>query len=403
MASDAVIQFHNQLMAQERARVLDRIAYGTKATSPQIVMARRMNSLYYSNPLPDNSSGSKNRPIGAAKDESGRADANQQVAMAQGQHHFPHEGMPHGGMRGGVLRNYKYAKMILERRGRNTEDINLASQGLPPVPGPLLELSDVESRKLELDTLITSLDDAIATGNITQLTVAEIKNIPRLMVSLAPTFTQNDITSLIRQFQDMTEELEVSNNRTAQRIMDYFEDKVLLFLKALAEIINLQPQDKILAIRQLIKEIFKYDAEKKKSSPSAIAEEPENEMQQGPPGPPEEPPEEEQPEPEERLQPVIRHRPIIAQQPPPEEEEAIEPIEEEPVADDRADAAREYINNLRGRANRVPKELVELYEAATRRSAEGKNFGKLRTALLNWIKRNEGSPRFDAWYESQFD
>jgi hypothetical protein len=262
-------------MAQERARVLDRIAYGTKASSPQIINARRLNPLFYSNPLPDNSSGSKNRPIGAAKDESGRPDANMLVAMAQGHAHFPHEGMPHGGMRGGVLRNYKYAKMILERRGRDSEDINLASQGLPPVPGPLLELSDVESRKLELDTLITSLGDAIEVGDVTQLTVGELKNIPRLMVALAPTFTESDIVSLIRQFEEMVESLEVSATRSAQRIIDYFQDKVLVFLKATLQLVNLQPQDKDRAIRQMVKELFKYADQQRMSFPAADVQKPE--------------------------------------------------------------------------------------------------------------------------------
>lgn len=268
MAMDIVQSWHDQLMAQERARVLDRIAYGTKATSPQILMARRMNSLYYSNPLPDNSSGSKNRPIGAMKDESGRADANQQVAMAQGAHHFPHEGMPRGGMRGGVLRNYQYAKTILSRRGRDTEDINLASQGLPPVPSPLLELNEVESRKLELDTLLQSLSNQIEIGDITSLTIGELKNIPRLMVALAPVFTENDIAQIIRAIDVLLRELEESVDEDTPRgknavvLYNYLDTRVRGFLEAIMKIINLSPEEKALAVRQLSKEIFKLSPTK---------------------------------------------------------------------------------------------------------------------------------------------
>lgn len=392
MASDITRDWHNQLMAQERARVLDRIAYGTKSSSPQIVNARRLNPLFYSNPLPDNSSGSKNRPIGATKDESGRPDANMIVAMAQGQAHFPHEGMPHGGMRGGVLRNYKYAKMILERRGRDSEDINLSSQGLPPVPGPLLELSDVESRKLELDTLITSLNDAIEVGDITQLTVGELKNIPRLMVALAPVFTENDIVSLIRQFEEMIESLEVSATRAAQRIIDYFQEKVLVFLKALLHIVNLQPQDKDLAVRQMVKEVFKYSERTKPSQQAMPAEQVPQGPPQGPPQPPPGPPqrgeeeeeaEEEAEEEEEQARPEPRPRPRVARN----EDDA------------KAEEARRVINTYEGRANRIPAELADMYEKATRRGVEGKNFGKIRSALLNWVTRNKGNARFNEWYD----
>lgn len=269
MAMDVVSNWHNQLMAQERARVLFRIANGTKASSPRILNARREMPLFYSNPLPDNSSGSKNRPFFASKDESGRPTADQIVAMNQHKAHFGHEGMSDAdAMRGGVLRQFNYAQQILKRRARDTENINLASQGLPAEPAPMLELSEVESRKLELDTLLQSLSNQIELGDITSLTVAELKNIPRLMVALAPVLTEGDITQLIRTIDNLLMELEESVDEETPRgknaiiLYRYLDNQVRGFLEAIMEIINLSPEDKALAVRQLTKEIFKLSPTK---------------------------------------------------------------------------------------------------------------------------------------------
>ena len=192
MALPIVSDFHNQLMAQERARVLLRCANGTKASTPQILNARRIMPLFYSNPLPDNSSGSKNRPIGFSKDESGRPDANMIVAMNQGKPHFPHNGMSEQqSMRGGVLRNFKYAQEVLKRLGRDTENINLSSQGMPGVPEPTMELNDVDSRNLELNNLLSGIEESIQLSSISSLTISELKNVPRLLIYLAPTFEED--------------------------------------------------------------------------------------------------------------------------------------------------------------------------------------------------------------------
>ena len=256
--------FHNQLMAQERARVLLRISQGTKASSPKILDAKRMMPLYYSNPLPDNSSGSKNRPFFSSKDESGRATADQIVAMNQRRPHFGHDNMSDKeALHGGVLRHYAFARQILQRRARDTENINLASQGLPAEPSPLLELSDVESRKLELDTLLQTFTNQIEIGDITGLTIAELKNVPRLMVALSPVLTQNDITQLINTIDNLIMELEkytserTATGKNAVILYNYLDTRLRGFLQALMKIINYSPEDKVIAVRQLSKELFK--------------------------------------------------------------------------------------------------------------------------------------------------
>jgi hypothetical protein len=203
MASPTALGFHAQKMIQEQERVHLRIAYGTKASSPEIRNVRRMNPLNYYNPLPDNSSGSKIRPFFSSKDESGRPNAMEIVAMNQSK------------MSGGVLTDYRYARKVLDQRARDTTNMNLEAQGLPPVPSPILQLDEVESRILELSTLLSGINDAIDAGDISQLTVNELKNIPRLLVAIAPALSQSQIVELDRYIIDIIQSLESAENLSA--------------------------------------------------------------------------------------------------------------------------------------------------------------------------------------------
>lgn len=282
MALQAVQNWHMAQMAQERARVAARIAYGTNASSPQTVSARRANPLYHSNPLPDNSSGSKNRPFFASKDESGRASADQLVAMAQGKAHFGHEGMPdHVAMRGGVLRNYKYARMILNRLGQDSENINLASQGLPPAAplGPGLELTDIDSRNMELDAALAYISDSVDSDAISSLTINELKNVPRLMMYLAPSFDDGRITDLKDAINNILTVIDTtypatSNSdkaRNAERISKFLQT-VSNFLTEFSKYVEFSLEDKQTAALQLGKQIFKLSIKSKAASKESPSE-----------------------------------------------------------------------------------------------------------------------------------
>lgn len=188
-----------------------RIANGTKATSPDILMARRLEPLYYANPLPDNSTGSKNRPFFENKDESGRPNAMEQVAAKQT-------------MQGGVLKNYAYAKKVLAQRARDTTNQDLQKEGLPPVPSETLQLDPTESMNMELSNLIQALQNAIQDQTLDTLTVNEIKNIPRLIVALSPTYTQDDVATLLDIIGEMQESLQDATAKSGPR------DRLLAFL-----------------------------------------------------------------------------------------------------------------------------------------------------------------------------
>jgi len=271
MASAISQGYHAQLMGQERERVMLRIQQGTKASSPQTLNVKRMKPLYYSNPLPDNSSGSKNRLFFENKDESGRPNAMEQVAMRQRGMHIE----------GGVLKNFKYAQKILGQRARDTTNLRLATEGLPEIPSPILQLSPEESMNMELNALITSLQNAIDEMTLDALTVNEVKNIPRLLVALAGTYTQEDVANLLDIVQGMQTQLETINTPPANRVMSFLSESLEPFLVGLVDtragqtiadtamrnkkpdirtsgqaIVDMEPQNKEPAIRALAKKYF---------------------------------------------------------------------------------------------------------------------------------------------------
>jgi hypothetical protein len=191
MATPAVQQFHNDNMRQERERVLLRIANGTKASSPNVISIRQSHPTYKG--LPDNSTGSRTMPFFASKDES----------------HCPIEEKIR--MRGGVLHTKagkEYGYEILKRRARDDINQRAAVEGLPPTPAPLTELSEEESKSLELDQLLNALNDAIATGDVRAINQSiNITLLPRLMVALAPTFSGAKLGALESFISDMWDKL----------------------------------------------------------------------------------------------------------------------------------------------------------------------------------------------------
>lgn len=243
MASPAVIEFHNQIMAQERARVALRIAQGTKASSPNLLSARWRKHDFKG--LPDNSVGSKNLPFFLNPNQSDK------VLEAKS-------------LTGGVLRDYKYAKYILNRRARDTTALDMEKEGIEPPAQPLLELSDEESRGLELNNLLQTLQDAIELGDVADVsaTIPELKNILRLFVSLIPTFTDQQLTEFMRFFQGMVEDLNAIIDDTNQRREPLvqtrnFIQKLWEFVKEFIPFSNRSRADKDAKAKSLLKEIFK--------------------------------------------------------------------------------------------------------------------------------------------------
>jgi hypothetical protein len=232
MASDEIRAFWNEGVKSERERVLLRISQGTKATSPAIRSTRRLNPGFYFNPLPDNSSGSKIRPFDLAKDESGRPNAMMKVAMRQ-RGELP--------ITGGV-KDYQYAKSILNRRARDASNLALEAQGLPPQAEPIATLSELDSRNLELNLLLQNIQNQIEGGLYSQLTINDLKGLPRILISVLPSYSTAEATDLLRFINDdilaVLRDAEL-NPKIVGRLADFFE----LVKKFLVEMMPLMERD----------------------------------------------------------------------------------------------------------------------------------------------------------------
>jgi hypothetical protein len=262
MATPELRAYHDDKVLQERARVLLRIANGTKASSPAIISARRQNPSFKG--LPDNSTGSRNQPFFAAKDES-NVRLEDKISL-----------------RGGVLKSDKYAKMILKRRARNVVENQERADGIPVADLPIPELTPEESRSLELNTLLTSIENAIETGAVSTLTLAELKNIPRLIISLvlSDSITPARVVELIQYLNDLIEsvsqladpalrsgedqedELGARSGReqkTAQTVATFLTN-LRSFLKDILKVIGFDQKTRVASVKALAREYFKLGA-----------------------------------------------------------------------------------------------------------------------------------------------
>jgi hypothetical protein len=224
MATAAVIAFHNANMAQERERVKLRIANGTKASSPEVIGARMMNPSFKG--LPHNSTGSRNAPFF--------------VNTNQRDHPFT-------GLVGGVIKDYRYARQLLDQRAKSAEELRAlregVAQGMPAtaVPGPLLELSPEDSRTLELNQVLQTIQDLIEADGLESLSgsvVMELKNILRLFVSLIPTFTEDEFAKYSEFFTELVQVLEASQSQAASASARSAIQQTLTFFQRLRDFAN---------------------------------------------------------------------------------------------------------------------------------------------------------------------
>jgi hypothetical protein len=244
MASEIAREFHRISMANAKSKVAERLFQGTKASTPDIRNVRRANPSYYSNPLPDNSSGSKIRPFQCSKDESGRPDAMERVRMNQGH------------LRGGVLTNYKYARKILNQRARDTTDLQLESEGLPPLPTPSISLTETESRQMELNAILQAIASQINMGRVSELTLNELKNLPRLLIAVLPSMGPDDGVELLQFIDDdIINELRNSQTDVEERLLQYFEN-VREYVREVIPLLGLDPASAQKGVNILSKDFF---------------------------------------------------------------------------------------------------------------------------------------------------
>ena len=266
MATPEVMAFHNANAISERERVRLRIQQGTKASSPDVRSYRRQHLQIYQPhaTLADNSTGSKNRPFYATKDES----------------HISLEDKVK--MRGGVLstpEGQKYAKFILNRRAKDIVKQDLEAQGIEPstvLPDTDLVLTADESKSLELNTLLQGISDAVDARDFSGLTITDLKNIPRLMITTLPKMTQNRFAELVRFIEELIDTLEGiiepkedadddddtgemtvgdKATRDAERIRGFLEN-ILTILRQFAKVIGRDEGAKTATLKALVGEFL---------------------------------------------------------------------------------------------------------------------------------------------------
>jgi hypothetical protein len=283
MATLEVIDFHNQQMAQERARVMLRIANGTKASSSAQIWNRHFNKSYRG--LPDNSTGSRNTPFFITKADAPitfapSARVSRVMNQEAQQHALPLQPMFLSDLRsadavhrmkhreeatdalenqiikkdgramaqnvrrkaeslnGGVLKNYRYARKILGQREADVRNQQLVEDGLPREE-TLVELDPIESRKLELRQLLQILFNNVASGNFAAFGFLEIKNMIRLLISLSPILTESEMIEIVQALDDASGELtELLNDNREASIRDKRADRTIGILYTITNLVN---------------------------------------------------------------------------------------------------------------------------------------------------------------------
>ena len=409
MATLPVINFHNEKMAQERARVMLRIANGTKSDSSALIARRMLNRTYQG--VPDNSTGSRNMPFFATKNElntpleakisarggmvprqpgiglelpaglfnmtaqapqaqvfaptpvffgqvrrqgrpgppggspgreapfaelrndmdlpAARRVRNAQIANAveplprqpvapsqvlppapvlmpfnqQGPLNLaphtivanqrdanpnviaapfmaprysspverPEEGR--GYYKGGVLTNYRYARKILDQRKADIENQLREEEGLMRMPLPLTQISELDSRKLELANQLQYMVASAAQGDYNYLSSLEGKQLLRNVIVIAPVLTEDELLDIKRIMSEFVDSLYAGLNdnlegmegedldprEVAKQKNIYFGitsiQTILYFLKQMASIVNNSLGDKLLLAKQTAKEL----------------------------------------------------------------------------------------------------------------------------------------------------
>lgn len=239
MASAVVQAFHNANMADEKRRVMLRIQNGTKASSPQIISYRRQHPDYKG--MIPNSTGSRTTMFFQNKND---RDTPFAVPIA-----------------GGVIKDFRFAQQLLKQRAESSRAIDEIREGLPVSASPPELLSETESRMLELNNILDSLQDQIEVGDITITAVSDLKNITRLFVALLPTFSGEEFAKLQNFISDdivlpLERHIRQSpNDNNASQVLNYFE-RLFNFIKAFASSINLSDADKRSRIKALVKDFF---------------------------------------------------------------------------------------------------------------------------------------------------
>lgn len=279
MASQAVRDFYAQRKADDIARIQTMIQSGTKASN-NLAIGRRMMNPSYKGMVP-NASGVGQRPFFINKDEA-NVSLEDKVAM-----------------RGGVLTTpagQTYGKKILARRAMDVRNQEALEEGLPPAPSPLVDMTEVESRTVELNQLMDTIDNVVEQRVDASQIIPDFRNLVRLIVSLSATFSgkdlayidnwaaniasmvQNSATLALREANDRPEEAAIQNK--SLKTLAGITANISKFIERVSEYADSDETTKRAAIRAAAKDIFgtigrmsesAIEAVEKKAAPLAPA------------------------------------------------------------------------------------------------------------------------------------
>jgi hypothetical protein len=253
MATPEAQGFHAGFAELERQKVLQRIAMGTRKDSPQIMSMRRANAL---------SIPTWEKPAGGPRG-----------AMPFGINHNDNVASLSGG-----LQNREYANFITKRFADQMATARATKSGLPapaPVAQQLLTLSESDSLMIELNALFQSIEDAIETENVSNLTINELKNIPRILIRSVPSLDQEKIGIMIRYVMNLLEMLEPTNlsdlSANEQKVKNFLKN-VLDFLEESMKYVNLSPQQRNIVGLEIATRFFSLTARSIKDIKKEIEE-----------------------------------------------------------------------------------------------------------------------------------
>lgn len=290
MANATAINFHNEKMAQERERVMLRIQNGLKSDTSAIIANRMAHPSFRG--MVDNSTGSKNVPFFITKDESGtsleskiknrngmiqprnvflaqqsplllqtKQDSTDQIDLNPNIIASPFIA-PRTRLEGGVLKDFNYAKRILNQRKKDIENQILNEQGLPRNAPDLTILSDIDSKKLELANVLDYVGNEISVGNYNVISSLESRSVIRLIIALSSVFTEDEIVTVIRILENIIKNLS-EGIRDGIKVQDVEGKKRQLertidFLRKIARVINQPVMNKVILATALARDLGSF-------------------------------------------------------------------------------------------------------------------------------------------------
>lgn len=234
--------FHAGSRAIHQAQLNQRLQMGTKASTPQL-LADRVTAYQIKQGYPKDSTGPRILPFLSVFDQS----------------YKPFRTSVQPNPMSGGLKDFQYAQHILKQRYDDFKNQEAVQEGMPITVPETLNLTDLESSSLELDNLLTALDNSIEIGTVSQIDVSDLKNIFRLIVKLSTTFDETRFAQLIEYMGDLIPGLEKQENDGVQAasLVMAFVMNMVGFLKEMVVVANRQLPERKLAARALIDKYFK--------------------------------------------------------------------------------------------------------------------------------------------------